>query len=151
MAAASTHPVLFEVSDALTEPLFSYARNKDKVVRDNDIIHLNVGGMKHSVKRSTVTQVQGSLLASMFSGRWDNKLDRDEEGRVFLDFNPQFMEKVLSYLRALSICPAQQPPALPAAPEDQQEDFKNFLQYLGIADRPNGHRNKKRASFSEAC
>ena len=37
-------------------------------VNDDDIIHLNVGGQRLSTKRATLCRVQGSLLASMFSG-----------------------------------------------------------------------------------
>ena len=36
-------------------------------VNDDDIINLNVGGKKITTKRSTLCQVEGSLLASMFS------------------------------------------------------------------------------------
>jgi hypothetical protein len=32
-------------------------------VSDNDIIHLNVGGQKLTTERSTLCQVEGSLLA----------------------------------------------------------------------------------------
>jgi hypothetical protein len=49
-------------------------RMKAVEVSDNDIIHLNVGGHKLTTKRSTLCQVEGSLLASMFSGRWEDSL-----------------------------------------------------------------------------
>ena len=39
------------------------------VVKDDDIIHLNVGGQKFTSKRSTLCQVEGFLFATMFSGR----------------------------------------------------------------------------------
>ena len=55
-------------------------------VRDDDIIHLNVSGVKLTTKRSTLCQVESSLLASMFSGRWEDCVQRDQDGVVFLDF-----------------------------------------------------------------
>ena len=39
------------------------------VVRDDDIINLDVGEQKFTTTRSTLCQVEDSLLASMFSGR----------------------------------------------------------------------------------
>ena len=38
-------------------------KQKMKAVEVNDIIHLNVGGYKLTTKRSTLCQVEGSLLA----------------------------------------------------------------------------------------
>ncbi len=54
------------------------------VVSDDDIIDLNVGGQKLTTTRSTLCQVEGSLLASMFSGRWEDSLKRDKDGAVSL-------------------------------------------------------------------
>ena len=64
-------------------------RMKSVEVSDDDMIHLNVGGQKFTTKRSTLCQVEGSLLASMFSGRWEDGLERDQDGAVFFDFSPQ--------------------------------------------------------------
>ncbi|CAB4039542.1 Chaperone dnaK2 [Paramuricea clavata] len=56
----------------------------------NDIVLLNVGGQKFTTTRSTSCQVEGSLLATMFSGRREDGLERDEDGAVFFDVNPQY-------------------------------------------------------------
>ena len=74
-------------------------RMKAVEVSDNDIIHLNVGGHKLTTKRSTLCQVEDSLLASMFSGRWEDSLERDKDGAIFFDFNPQYFLVILDYLR----------------------------------------------------
>jgi hypothetical protein len=66
-------------------------------VSDNDIIELNIGGHKLTTKRSTLCQVEGSLLASMFSGRWEDSLERDKDGAIFFDFNPQYFLVILEY------------------------------------------------------
>ena len=103
-------------------------------VSDDDIINLNVGGQKITTKRSTLCQVEGSLLASMFSGRWENKLSRDEDGRVFFDFNPQYFLLILDFLRARKMASPENPAPLPKVLEDQVKNFNNLVEYLGLSD-----------------
>ena len=109
-------------------------RMKGVEVSDDDIINLNVGGEKITTKRSTLCQVQGSLLASMFSGRWEKSLARDENGRIFFDFNPQYFVFILDYLRAKKISTPQNPAPLPKVPEEQVKNFNNLVEYLGLSD-----------------
>jgi hypothetical protein len=101
-------------------------------VKDDDIIKLNVGGTKITTKRSTLCQVKGSLLASMFSGRWEDSLARDEDDRVFFDFNPQYFLLILEYLRGKTIATLESPPPLPKVPRDQKKSFYNLVEYLGL-------------------
>ena len=107
---------------------------KALTVNDNDIIHLNIGGQELTTKRSTLCQVENSLLATMFSGRWEESLERDQDGTVFLDFNPQYFVLILDYLRAKTIAPPGKPISLPKVTDDQSERFNNLLQYLGLSD-----------------
>jgi hypothetical protein len=41
---------------------------------NDDVIELNVGGQRMATKRSTLCQIKGSLLASMFGGRWKGNI-----------------------------------------------------------------------------
>ena len=110
-------------------------RMKAVEVSDDDIINLNVGGKKMTTKRSTLCQVEGSLLASMFSGRWEDSLARDEDGRIFFDFNPQYFVYILDYLRARTIASAENPaPFRPKLAEDQVKHFGDLVEYLGLGD-----------------
>ena len=109
-------------------------RMKGVEVSDDDIINLNVGGEKITTKRSTLCQVQGSLLASMFSGRWEKSLARDENGCIFFDFNPQYFVFILDYLRAKKISTPENPAPLPKVPEEQVKNFNNLVEYLGLSD-----------------
>ena len=109
-------------------------RMKAVEVSDNDIIELNVGGHKLTTKRSTLCQVEGSLLASMFSGRWEDSLERDKDGAIFFDFNPQYFLVILEYLRAKKIATPAHPAPLLKVAEDQAESFNNLLGYLGLSD-----------------
>ena len=103
-------------------------------VNDDDLIDLNVGGTKLTTTRSTLCQVQDSLLASMFSGRWEDNIKRDKDGAVFFDFNPQYFILILDYLRAKKIATSENPPPLPKVPEDQSESFRSLVQYLGLSN-----------------
>ena len=109
-------------------------RMKAVVVSDDDIINLNVGGTKMTTKRSTLCQVKDSLLSSMFSGRWETSLARDEDGRIFFDFNPQYFVLILDYLRGKTIATPENPVPLPKVPDDQVKSFNNLIEYLGLSD-----------------
>ncbi len=67
---------------------------------DDDIIYLNVGSQKLATTRSTLCQVEGSFIASMFNGHWDSNHKRDQDGTVFLDYNPQYFVPILNFLQA---------------------------------------------------
>ena len=109
-------------------------RMKAVVVSDDDIINLNVGGAKMTTKRSTLCQVKGSLFSSMFSGRWETSLARDEDGRIFFDFNPQHFVLILDYLRGKAIATSDNPVPLPKVPDDQVKSFNNLIEYLGLSE-----------------
>ena len=101
-------------------------------MNNDDIINLNVGGKKLTTLRSTLCQVEDSLLAALFSGRWEDNIKRDQDGAVFFDFNPQYFILILDYLRAKTIATPENPPPLPKVPEDQEESFYSLVQYLGL-------------------
>jgi hypothetical protein len=109
-------------------------RMKAVEVSDNDIIELNVGGHKLTTKRSTLCQVEGSLLASMFSGRWEDSLERDQDGAIFFDSNPQYFLVILDYLRTKKIATPENPAPLPKVAEDQAKSFNILLEYFGLSD-----------------
>ena len=103
-------------------------------VNDDDLIDLNVGGQRLTTTRSTLCQVEGSLLASMFSGRWEDRLKHDKDGAVFFDFNPQYFILILDYLRARKIASADHPAPFPTVPEDQLKTFTSLAEYLGLSN-----------------
>jgi hypothetical protein len=70
----------------------------------------------------------------MFSGRWEDSLERDKDGAIFFDFNPQYFLVILEYLRAKKIATPEHPAPLPKVPEDQAESFNNLLGYLGLSE-----------------
>lgn len=105
--------------------------------RSGDVLRLNVGGTLHSTKRSTLTQLEGSVLEGMFSGRWEKSLDVDEDGRIFLDFDPECFGEVLHQLRLLQLTGRREVDwSKVAAPERKNEYFRAMLDYLGLARLP---------------
>ena len=116
----------------------AYKAEKERIqavnVRDDDLINLNVGGTKITTTRSTLCQVEDSLLAAMFSGRWEDNIKRDQDGAVFFDFNPQHFILVLDYLRVKKIKTLENPPPLPKVPEDQEKSFNSLVRYLGLSN-----------------
>ena len=103
-------------------------------VSDDDIIHLNVGGQKFTTTRATLCQVEGSLLATMFNGRWEDRVKRDKDGIVFFDFNPEYFGWILDYLRAKKISSPENPAVLAEVPKNQIKNFNTLLEYLGLSD-----------------
>lgn len=102
-------------------------------MEDKDcIIYLNVGGTKMATKKSTLCQVDGSLLASIFSGRWEDNITRDEDGHVFLDYNPKLFALVLDYLRAKKNETPGKPALPPPVSLDDTVNFRSLVDYLGI-------------------
>ena len=56
----------------------------------SEILDINVcvwggGGVIMSVNRDTMTQIKGCRLDYLFNGRWEKRLSRDSNGKVFLD------------------------------------------------------------------
>ena len=96
-----------------------------------DLVELNIGGELVTAKRSTLCHVEGSLLASMFSGRWEKSLVRDASGRVFLDFDPKQFLVVLNHLRHISYTTACFDSSLAPEPD---AGFWDMVEYLGLSD-----------------
>ena len=130
--------IIEEERAKMTQEIEAYKAEKLRMkaveVSDNDIINLNVGGTKMTTKRSTLCQINGSLLSSMFSGRWETSLERDEDGRIFFDFNPQYFVLILDYLRAKRVATPENPAPLPKVPDDQAKNFNNLIEYLGLSE-----------------
>jgi hypothetical protein len=100
----------------------------------DDVLSLNVGGTYISTLRRTLTQVEGSMLSSKFSGRWDDSIEKDAEGRFFLDQDMELFRPLVNYLRAVASQTLTTAP--PASPEfanaKLQKDFNRMVDYYGM-------------------
>jgi BTB/POZ domain len=70
---------------------------------DGPPLELNIGGYNMDVKRATIMYAPDSMLARLFSGRWDHVLPRDKTGRIFLDLDQMWVKPILQHLYHLSI------------------------------------------------
>lgn len=98
-------------------------------VDSKDLIDLNVGGTPFTVTRSTLTYFPGSLLAAMFSGRWEKQLARDTQGRAFLEVNPSCFRILVDYL--IEVASGEVIP-LPQVPAELQRPWVMMLRKLGF-------------------
>lgn len=96
-------------------------KNGNPKITSTDKLKLNVGGSHVSVRRGTLTQFPETRLAALFSGRWDKRLLKDKNNRIFLDINPACFKKIVDYHNLIKIAdPSNPPPAPQVAPEDEQ-------------------------------
>lgn len=87
--------------------------------KDDDLMNVNAGGKIVVAKRSTLTQIVGSKLEALFSGRWEKKLQRDSHGRIFLDVDPLCFEAIVDYLNDMLISSKDSPPSPPTVNDDE--------------------------------
>jgi hypothetical protein len=58
---------------------------------NSSILKLNVGGKDINVRKGSILSRTSpdSLFGILASGRWDNHLTKDQNGRIFLDIDPE--------------------------------------------------------------
>ena len=68
--------------------------------RDDDVVHLNVGGVYYDTRRSTLCSHEGPLQ-HMFNqtGNFSGQVSTDRDGRSFIDRNGRAFACVLDFLR----------------------------------------------------
>jgi hypothetical protein len=69
------------------------------LIKTTDVFRLNVGGEIIMTTRDTLTRFPKSILSIMFNGRWEKKLQIDQNGNIFLDFNPILFRHLLDQLQ----------------------------------------------------
>lgn len=96
------------------------------------IVELNVGGTDMDVLRTDLVRAEDSVLADMFSGRWEGRLPRDSRGRVFVDVSPTCFRKVVGFLVKLGIAKPGKVLELPTLTPDEQPAFDHLVLVLGL-------------------
>lgn len=106
----------------------------------SDVISLNVGGTRMDVLRRTLTQVEGSLLATKFSGRWDDSLEKDRHGNFFIDQPFDLFEMLVNILRSKQNevvgAPTTNIPQRSTNFDGKEDKWNRFLimvEYYGVA------------------
>lgn len=99
----------------------------------SDIIGLNMGGEKTvQVKRSLLTQFEGSFLAAMFSGRWEEQISRDKTGNVFFDEPPEVLMPLVEWLRECRDATPDHPAETPVVDVKYQKAWSRMLHRFGL-------------------
>lgn len=98
----------------------------------DDWIEVNAGGDVVAAKRSTLTLLGGTRLEALFSGRWDRSLQRDDEGRIFLDVNPVAFRAIVDYLNEAAISSEDDPPSPPSVAPEHRSILQHQLQMFGL-------------------
>lgn len=110
------------------------AENGGTNLKGTDRIKLNVGGERVTTTRETLTFFSATRLAALFSGRWENKLQRDRKGRIFLDVNPTVFKKLVDFHQFAKIASPDDPPPRPTAPDDLAAVLAAQLDFFGLTD-----------------
>ena len=76
------------------------------------------------MKRETLCVCRGSFLAELFSGRWDQLLQKDDQSQFFLDIDPAVFEIVLAWLRDCKIESPTRPASCPTVPVEHMQHFQ---------------------------
>ena len=101
-------------------------------VDGSEILDINVGGIIISVTRDTLTQIKGTRLEALFSGRWDKRLSRDKDGRMFLDINFTCFRSVAEFLSKRKITPSDCSLKIPHLGEEDDTALQPLLLAFGL-------------------
>merc|ERR1719510_986383 len=74
------------------------------------------------------------MLASMFSGRYEAQLDRDELGNVFFDYSASIMMPLIEFLRLTRDMGGAEQVPLPEIEIERQAAWMAMLTFLGLKD-----------------
>jgi len=96
--------------------------------KPSDVLHLNIGGTKTAVLRRTLTSATDSMLASKFSGRWDDSLEKDKDGNFFIDQEYDLFMIMVNYLRNKS----NGTDRYPIISSEDSNDYYRLLEYYGM-------------------
>jgi BTB/POZ domain len=103
-----------------------------------DVLHLNVSGKTIAVLRSTLTRLEGSMLAARFSGRWDDSLEKDRDGNFFINQPADLFVPMIDFLQRIenSVPMAEATRFLTVAEfggcADRFEDFADMVEHYGM-------------------
>jgi len=104
-----------------------FEAEKATMIRDGcgpeNLVGLNFRGENTIVmKRSVMCQVEGSMLAAMFSGRYESNLEYDKDGNVYVGYPPSVMMPLMDWLTTYQHAPSEA--QLPIA--DITKGFENM-------------------------
>lgn len=107
--------------------------NIDGDTKPCDVLHLNIGGKRLDVLRRTLCSVEDSMLATKFSGRWEDSLEKDRDGNIFINQEYSLFKVMIDYLRNKEMETDLYPALAPKfESSDSKQDFYRMLSYYGM-------------------
>jgi hypothetical protein len=92
------------------------------------------GSTKISVLRSTLTCLEGSMLATRFSGRWDDSLEKDRGFNFFIDQPAELFVPMIQFLQC-KVKETLQPAGFPLlSPDDFGGCSRQFRRFVDVVD-----------------
>ena len=112
--------------------LTTSSSRKSSVIGDpSDVLQLNVGGKTDiAVLRRTLTMMEGSMLARRFGGKYDDILEKDRDGNIFVDQPPELFLQMIHYLRCKA---CETPRSSRTEPPPATDDFVRMVEYYGMS------------------
>lgn len=99
----------------------------------SDTVKLNIGGQAFvETRRTTLCQCPDSLLCSLVSGRWENQISYDGEGRIFIDFSPDAFLPLLRFMREIQLAAPDEPVDSPMVPVCAHGEFDHMSRFFGV-------------------
>jgi len=111
-------------------------QNGDSDVNLSSIINLNVGGNKMTVSRNLLTCLKGSRLEVLLSGRFENKILRDNEDNIFLDVDPDIFRRVIESLYLIKIANSDKNKLTIKDIHKDDDDLKLLVNFLFQEPKP---------------
>jgi hypothetical protein len=102
---------------------------------DSEIVTINVGGevILQTTRNTICLAAPGSRFAGLFSGRWEDHVVKDAQGRIFLDHDPELIRLIVNYLRIKRIDDPSKPKVDPlTAPEAKRQEWFCLLEHYGL-------------------
>ncbi|GFH53165.1 hypothetical protein CTEN210_09641 [Chaetoceros tenuissimus] len=106
--------------------------NIDGDTKPCDVLHLNIGGKRLDVLRRTLCSVEDSMLATKFSGRWEDSLEKDRDGNIFINQEYSLFKAMVDYLRNKEMETEAYPVPPPKFDRTSKQDFYRMLSYYGM-------------------
>jgi hypothetical protein len=100
-----------------------------------EIVTINAGGecIIQTTRDTICLAAPGTRFACLFSGRWENHVVKDAQGRIFLDHDPELIRLVVNYLRTKRLADPNDPPLdPPIAPKGKRREWFYLLKHYGL-------------------
>jgi len=111
----------------------SLQRASDSKKSQKAVIKFNIGGKKIDVRRNVMLSLKGTtnLLSVLCSERW-GYLFEDASGRIFLDFDPAWVEPLINSMRESTLDESFDGIPAPFVSRENLSGFTAVSSYLGL-------------------